>query len=349
MFPRWTTIVLALALAGCGVVAAAEGRVELELVTGAQFPATAQQQWYNLLSELGVDGLRIRKAGSGDKAEVKVAGSKASPVYRVVGLLVSGNELVLPGGRFSPRDRGPLAEWLKKLRTEGPTSSGGGAGNLPFGLATKDFAAIHADLTKRVAFSTQGMPPVELLDKLAAGLTYRLSLDAPTRRVLGQAGPIGEELEGLSTGTAIAYVLRSEGLGLLPAPAGGKGPKYAVLKPSAGQTTWPVGWPLQDRKPGDVMPKLFETLNAEIEEIPLTDVLDTVVGERLKAPVLYDHYALARQGIELQKAIATFPPGKTWYYKLVDKLLHRAGLKGEWRLDDGGKPLLWVTTLLPVK
>ncbi|MGH7192365.1 MAG: hypothetical protein ACREJM_02390, partial [Candidatus Saccharimonadales bacterium] len=67
----------------------------------------------------------------------------------------------------------------------------------------------------------------------------------------------------------------------------------------------------------------------------------------LKVIVLYDHYAMARQGIELTKLNAKFPAKKTWYGKILDKLLHQSGLTGEWRLDDAGKPLLWVTTLKP--
>ena len=326
--------------------AAAEARVEVELVTSATFPATEQQQWYQLLTELRVDGLRIRKAGAGDQAEVKVAGTKAAPIYRVVGLLTSAGQLELPGGKFSQRDRGGLSKWLAKLRAEGPPSLTGG-GTSPFGLSAKQFAAVNADLATRVAFSSKGLKPGELLDKLASALNYPVSVDRTIKQRLTGAEPIGDELEGLTSGTALAYVLRSEGLGLLPRLAGTKKPEYAVIKPDARQTTWPVGWPLEDRKPKDVVPMLFETLNAEIDR-PLTETIE-VISERLNVVVLYDHYALARQGIDLTKLDAKFPASKTWYAKIIDRVLHQSGLTGEWRLDDGGKPLLWVTKLKPVK
>ena len=342
-------LLLASALTAPGFARAANARVELELATGAQFPATSQQQWYTLLAELGVDGLRIRKAAGGERAEIKVAGSQTAPVYRVVGLLVSGNELILPGGRFSPRDRGPLTEWLKKLRTEGPPSASGSTGKSPFGLSPGDFAAANADLATRVSFTSKDMPLGEFVDKLATAFRNPMLIDPSVRRILDKGEPLGEELTGLTAGTAIAYAIRSEGLGLLPTVTGGKGLRYAVVKPRAGQTTWPVGWPLDDKKPQEVLPKLFEPLPAEIDDIPIIDVLDTVVGERLKAPVLYDHYAMARQGIDLKKINSKFPPSRTWYAKIIDRVLHQAGLKGEWRLDDGGKPLLWVTTMRPVK
>ncbi|HVX12385.1 MAG TPA: hypothetical protein VHC22_14480 [Pirellulales bacterium] len=326
------------------VGAAAEARVEVELVTSPTFPAIAQQQWYQLLSELRVDGLRIRKAAADDKTEVKTTGTKTTPTYHVVGVLTSAGQLELPGGKFSQRDRGPLADWLKNLRANGPSSAGGSKS--PFGLTQKQFAAVNADLANRVAFSTEGLTPAEVLDKLGATLNYSVVVDRSMKQQLAAAEPVSDELEGLTAGAAIAYVLRSEGLGLLPR-AGSKQPEYAVVKPAAKQTTWPVGWPLGDRKPHDVLPKLFETLNAEID-VPLTDVIDSI-AERLDVVVLYDHYALARQGIDLAKLNSRFPASKTWYAKVVDRVLHQSGLTGEWRLDDAGKPLLWVTTLKPVK
>lgn len=328
------------------VMSAAEARVELELATSGTFPATAQQQWYKLLTDLGVDGLRIRKADGNDKVEVKVAGSKAAPVYRVVGRLASGNQLDLPGGSFSPNDRTGLSKWLAKLRTEGPPSSGGNS-TTPFGLSPKQFAAINADLAARVTFSSKEMTPGEFLDKLSPALNYALTFDRATKERLTRTEPIGEELEGLTSGTAIAYALRSEGLGLLPRVGDAKKPEYTVIKPEARETTWPVGWPLENRKPKDVLPELYEQRNAEIDDFPLGEALEAIAG-RLKAPVLYDHYALAREGIDVTKVNVKFPAARTWYGKVIDKLLHQAGLKGEWRLDDAGKPLLWVTTLKPV-
>src|SRR5487761_865285 len=340
--------VTAICLGDLASAVAVEGRVELELSMSSTFPAASQQQWYKLLTELGVDGLRIRKAAADDKVEVKIAGSKAAPVYRVVGLLKSASELDLPGGKFSPRDRGRLSAWLAKLRAEGPSSAAGGGSFAPFGLTAKQFAAVNADLGWRVAFSTKGLTPGELLEKLAPALSNVLAVDQPTNLRLAHAQPMAEELEGLTSGTAIAYALRSEGLAMLPRLNDRKTPEYAVIRPDGKQTTWPVGWPLEDRKPKDVLPELFESHNAQIDDFPLAEALEAI-GERLKTPVLYDHYALSRQGIDVAKVTVKFPASKTWYAKVIDKRLHQAGLTGEWRLDDGGRPLLWVPTLKPVK
>lgn len=328
---------------------AAEARVEMELATPATFPVLGQQQWYQALSELGVDALQIRKSAAGDKAEIKTAGSKAAPVYRVVGMLNSNGQLTLPGGRFSSRDRTGLAEWLGKLRAGGQAAlTGGGGEPTPFGLSPAQFAAVNADLSAAVADSTKGLTPGELLDKFSSVLKHPLNVDRATRQRLTSSPAVTDDLQGLTTGTALAYVVRAEGLGLLPRLNGAKQIEYLIVRPAERQAAWPVGWPLEDRKPKDVVPKLFEMLNAEIDDIPLAEAIEAIAG-RLNVPVLYDHYALARQGIELAKLQAKFPARKTWYGKIVDRILHQSGLTGQWRLDDAGKPFLWVTTLKPVK
>ncbi|HWB08516.1 MAG TPA: hypothetical protein VG826_04805 [Pirellulales bacterium] len=340
-------ILLAIVLAGAGATAHAEARVELELATSATFPATAQQEWYKLLSELGIDGLRIRKAQSDDKVEVKVAGSELSPVYRVVGRLASANQIELPGGKFSAHDRAGLSKWLAKLRSEGPQASGNST--TPFGLTAKQLAAVNADLATRVSFSTKDMTPAEFVDRISSALKYSLDVDRATRQQLAHAEPMGEQLEGLTAGSALAYAVRSEGFGLLPRIGEAKKLEYAVVKPGSVQTTtWPVGWPLEDRKPKDLIPELFVPRNAEIDDFPLAEALEAICG-RLKTPVLYDHYALTRQGIDAAKVNVKFPSSRTWYGKVLEKVLYQARLKGEWRVDEAGKPLLWVTTLKPVK
>lgn len=324
----------------------AAGRVELELVTDSNFPATSQQQWYKLLTELKVDNLRIRKAISGDKAEIVVAGTASSPVYRVTGILRSSNELVVPGGRFSPRDRGRLADWLAKLREEGPERVQSGD-KLPFGLTPSQFVAVNADLSRKVDFSTKDMQVHQAVARIAGSLQLPLSVDKSAAENLQRAEPIREELQGISSGTALAYLLRSAGLVLEPRLDARKQPVCAITKGASNRTPWPVGWPA-DKPARELLPDLFEQLNVEIDDTLLTETL-SAIGGRLKTPVLYDHYALARHGIDLEKTKVKLAPARLAYAIILRKVLHQADLKGEWRIDETGQPLLWITTLKPVK
>lgn len=340
---------LILAVAGLGSppdLLAAEARVEIELATQRNYIATSQQQWYRLFTELGIDNLRIRKARDGEKAETTQAGTKASPVYRVTGLLQAGDVLVLPEGKFGLRDRARLAQWLADLRSGGPPQPG--AEKLPFGLDARQFADVNSDLSRRVGFSTRQLKPAELVSKLSPALAHRLVVDRLAKAALAAVDPLGEELQDVARGTALAYTLGQAGLGFEPRADARKQVEYAVIKSAARQQVWPAGWPLGKQKPDKVLPELFKSINVDIDDYPLDEAL-SAIGDKLGVPILYDHHALARRGIEADKVKVRFPPGKSWYFKIIDKLLHQADLQGDWRLDDAGKPLLWVTTLKPVR
>jgi len=328
--------------------AAAAPRVELQLVMQATFPVTAQQQWYKLLTELKVDNLQIRKVGADDKVAIHVSGGESRPVYQVTGMLTGNNELVVPGGRFSPRDRAGLAEWLKQLRENGPEQAGGRK-PLPFGLTAKQLTAVHEDLAHTVDFSTKDLAPAEAVAKIASELGCPLLLDAATTVALKKAEAVQEDLAGLASGAALAYLLRPAGLVFSPRIAKrGKKIEYVVRKPITGQTPWPVGWP-SELKASDLVPDLMERLNEiEIDDNPLSDTL-AAIGERLGTPVLYDHVALARQGLDPGKIKVSLSGKQWWYGKIIDKIMFKAKLKREWRVDEAGKPLLWVTSLKQAK
>lgn len=150
-------------------------------------------------------------------------------------------------------------------------------------------------------------------------------------------------------GAALAYLLRPAGLAFAPRIAKrGKKIEYFVHKPVAGRTPWPVGWP-PEVKASDLVPDLMEKLNEiEIEENPLAGTL-AAIGERLDTPVLYDHAALARQGVDPYATKVSLEGKEWWYGKIIEKILFKARLKGEWRVDDAGKPLLWVTSFKQAK
>src|SRR5689334_3228188 len=105
MRPPLAFLPLVLVCACPFVLRAADGNaaISMELVTERGLAVTASQDWYKVLSGLGVGSLRIR-SGSGDKPEVTTEGTKASPRYRVVGVLTRDNVLHLPGGTFKTTD-----------------------------------------------------------------------------------------------------------------------------------------------------------------------------------------------------------------------------------------------------
>jgi hypothetical protein len=74
----------------------------------------------------------------------------------------------------------------------------------------------------------------------------------------------------------------------------------------------------------------------------------SVIGQRLKAPLLMDHNAMARHGIDPEKVVVSFPASRTTYSLILQKVLFKAGLKEELRVDEAGNPFLWVTSVKPL-
>ena len=70
------------------------------------------------------------------------------------------------------------------------------------------------------------------------------------------------------------------------------------------------------------------------------------IQQRVNLPFLLDHNSLARQNIDATQAIVSFPNRSTLhsYRKILDSILFKAKLKSELRVDEAGKPFLWITT-----
>ena len=156
---------------------------------------------------------------------------------------------------------------------------------------------------------------------------------------------VAEQLEGLSSGSALAYVLRPAGYCLTVRP-GARGPTVEVARARRGQEVWPVGWEPEEKKP-KTMPALYEFHNVNIQNVSAERALNAI-GRILKTPVLIDHNALARHGIDPAEAMVSYPRSRTTYSLVLRRILFQAKLKYELRVDESGSPLLWITTLKPV-
>ena len=119
-----------------------------------------------------------------------------------------------------------------------------------------------------------------------------------------------------------------------------------IVPSKPGLEIWPVGWK-PDQSAAKLLPDLFQAFNANVQNVPITAVFDAV-SQRLKTPILLDHNALARHGIEPEKTLVSVPQGKMSYDRLLNRVCGKAKLQTEFRVDEAGKPLIWVTTQLPL-
>ena len=328
---------LGLATSACG-----QARTRLEIFAEDAVPATTQHQWAQMLATAGIDDVRISGKSPLSKVGIETAGSRDSQVYVVTATLNSAGELILPGARFRPNEARAVARWLRELAEKGPPEKREKESDA--GLTEKQAELLHAALSPSVGPSTRGASRGDVFRKIAEKLAIPLAIPSDLLGKL-EGDKVAEELSGLSSGTALACVLRAVGLCLVP-KAGQSGPELTVVALEPGLKTWPVGWP--PRKPSPkVLPALSDEFNANIQGVSVPTVLEAV-SKRLGAPVFSDHYALARHGIDPEKALVNVPQSRTTHDRLLRKVLLQAQLRMELRLDEADHPFVWVTTIKPV-
>ena len=100
------------------------------------------------------------------------------------------------------------------------------------------------------------------------------------------------------------------------------------------------------KTPAKVLPSLFKIRDVEIEDFSLADALDAV-EKKIEAPIIFDLGSIQRQKIDIAGEKASFPASRRSLKAVLKRVLFQAKLKNELRLDDAGKPFIWVTTLRP--
>ena len=324
------------------VRAATQGEVELEITGDTQLGAGMSfQEWGRTLAQAGVKS-SLRSGQEGDKPGIETGGTPQAPIYKVTGVIGPGDVLFLPGARFRRSESKKVAAWLDDLAKRGPPDKRERVS--AFGLTGSQLQRVNADLAKAVGFSTKGMSRSEAVDKIAGQLGLKLAIDGSLTDGAKEDDKIEEELSGLSSGTALACILRPIGFCIVPHESGDT-LAYTVKKADLDKEVWPIGWPAENGP--KVLPGIYEFHNVNISNVAAEKVL-SAIGKQLGVPVLYDHNAIARYSIDLDKTVLSHPQARTTYSVALRRMLGKAGLKFELRVDEAGKPFLWVSTMKPV-
>lgn len=326
--------------AAASPAAAARPPVDFVILADSS-PSTAHmaQRWVGMFSTLGVDGVQIRSARPGEKVGVETRGAADAPSYHVTGQLLGGTELVVPGGRFGLNDTQQLSKWLDELGKHG--SSGVTEKKGAFGLLPKQTEQARGGLSAAVDFTTKGMPAAEALAKIGQLLKSPLTVDADIQQAIATDDPVRDELQGISAGTALAALCRPVGAVLRPRESSNGGLEYTLSRGKAGEEAWPIGWP-SDQADGKIVPALLESHNIEISEVPLSQAV-AALQARFKVPFLWDHNSILNQRIDVDKKVS-IRNGKAYYVTVLRHLLSQDEMRFSVRVDEAGKPLIWITT-----
>ena len=340
-------IALTLAILTVGLIpvadAQAAGSVRLELVGDPMGGGAMEfQNWMRILSSAGIENVRIRSSrGGGDQIGIEKIGTAARPIYVVTGK-IDGGRIVLPFGRFGQGDARRLAAALEDLASQGTEEERPVLG--PFGLNEAQVGEITRIFSKQISVLTKDQQRGRIVYKIVQGMLRPPTIPNETYRALGLE-PIETELVGVSTGTALAYLLRPMGFVIVPQPRGAD-VTFKIIPSQPNMQVWPVGWTPEKPLP-QVLPSMYETHNIAVGGVPADKVIAAVAG-KADVPVLYDLNAMARHGIEPSQKLVKYPQSKTMYGIALRRMLYQAGLKYEIRVDENGKPFLWITTLKPV-
>lgn len=315
--------------------------VTLELLLDDPLAQDQARQWFDALRDVPRVNVRIRSGNPGERPRIEPLGDGASRSYKVVGMLGGRNELIVPGGKFSVRDIAKLTAWIDKVRDGGEESVL--APRLVFGLTEAQLVGTHDKLSKLVEFSTKGLTAAEVSRRIAEGAGIELESDPAARATAGE--PVPDELQGLSTGTALAAALRPAGLVLTLESAPRGGVRYRVRPSREPKEFWPIGWPTK-RNLQQLNPDLFKTLQVEIADTPADQAL-AAVRERIGVRLLFDHNSILQARIDLAEKRVNLPARRTHYHQILQQILFQSDLKTELREDEAGTLFLWVTTIRP--
>ena len=331
-----------------GAAHAAAPRVEFDIVTEENLSPDAIRDWYQVFSELQVRQADFHSARGQQPLEIETVGGGSA--YVVHGRLTKARDLLLPGARFSLRDRERLATWIQRLASDGPSDPDDTRAGA-FGLSAAVLDKLRARLAAPWSTATTSRSPREIVDEIAESLDLEIVSPTTANAELGRAAPLADEMQGLARGTVLAATLRASGYGFVPQRSPGDRQRLALVSleppgdrtPTAPVETWPVGWSADDRR-RELVPKFFEFLNVEIDGVSVGEAVASI-GPRLEVPIVLDRSALARHKVDIATIDAAVPAKRTSYSLLLQKLLFQARLKYQLRIDDGNRPFIWITTI----
>lgn len=316
--------------------------VTLEIYPPSRGAVGSMQEWMQKLQSVGAN--RVTTAFGGPaKAGVNERESADAISIRVSGFIERG-KLVLPGGKFSIGQIGKIKQLVAGFRKDGAEVTL--ADKKAFGLTAKQLVWLHNQLTVEVASATKDRKLADIIQELKKPLANNseipVTIDSSARQTT-ESATVNEELKGLSTGTALAAMLRPHGLVLEPVHLRGNKIELRIRDSRDSKEHWPVGWPLKN-SPVNVEPKMFQKMPIRIKSFPLDKVM-VAVQKRADVPFLYDQNSMARRGIEMSKIKVDLNEKNAALAVVVSRLLSQTKprMAHEMRMDERGKGFLWIS------
>ncbi len=314
--------------------------ISIELVTQRGFALGAERKWIEALQKAGLRSVRVRRGTGNETPKVDNTGTEQQPRYRLTGVLMRGNRLAVPGRTFTLSQIKDFKQWVDRVRKRGPDAAVGKPE--AFGLTAGELVKLHEQLAAPVTSSTKGRPLSEVAREITEQISIPIEWSAAASAALREADPCLDELKGISAGTGLAVALRPAGLTFVPQPIGRGRFRLSVVQTRTAKERWPIGWPPVLR-PSKFAPALMQQATVEADKTRLKPTLDAL-SARTGVPFLLDHNSLALAGIDPDTVRVSIANRRTFYKNHIDRMLRSVKLKADLKMDEAGRPLLWITT-----
>ncbi len=306
------------------------------------------QRWGKIFSEMG-ETARIRQPLPSDKPEIRETKRGTFRILKVVGELNRKGDLVFPQKTFSMSQTDQIKAWLDELKVYG--AQGSPDGKKFWGLNKKQFDDVVKALSVPVSKETKDKPLMEVVDALPIDKTYPVIVHPDAREEFFkiETAELRQEIQGVSSGTALAVLLRERGFGFRPLRTPSASIELTIQSLSEISDPWPVGWDINDSKPRNfIIPNLYKFVKTGFEEAPLQRVLDAI-SEQTKTSILIDYNLCEQKEIDVAEAAVSYPEKQTAWSLVLGSVVRQARLTHKIMLDEAGRPFVWVKPFVPYK
>ncbi len=301
------------------------------------------QDWGRVFQKLG-HTLRIRTQtsadGTGPAEAITQTETRGTRRIRAVGLLDRTGRIHFGRQTFTLTDIERLRKWIDDLKTWG--KDGNPVGKPMWGLTSEAFGRVFDALAKPANVETRDRPLEETIRDLSPSAEFPMEWTEPAKRIAAEAAPGARNLTSFSRGTAMAILLNDAGLGFFPRRQPNGSLQLVISKPAEGEPFWPIGWdPSQSL--ARTIPGFYKPVDVELPNVSLSRVF-AAISERTGVPVLVDTFHLRASGLDFESMKVEIPAKKLSWNRVVQAAATRNRLASDTRIDELGKPFVWITT-----
>ena len=300
------------------------------------------QNWRKAFEEIG-ESVRVRQPLANDAPKIDEVKRGPFRLVRIVGEIHRDGTIKFPSKSFKINQTAELKEFLDELKTFG--AQGSPTGKPFWGLTRDQLNGVETGLKSPVTTSLKGRKFTDVMAAipLAAGLQLQYHSTSELVRQQWKDLDFQDEVQGLSAGTALSFVLSQQGLGFRPLRTPSGEIQLVVHPLTDAPDAWPVGWPLNDDRPRDqFVPGLFKQLETGVNESPLSAVLD-VIEEQSKVRLLLDRRACLSKDLDADQLLVTYPRRKTAWALIVSSVTVNSHMTMNYRQDEAGTGFIFIT------